>query len=120
MTLATYEKSRSKMSNLHWAVIWVDANDPDNWRLLDQSIKDRIMESIDAAEETYEREWSWLRKHWFYMVRLSLLSDGQPDDIMFAWTEEVSPNATGVMSYIDYAKMVRGEHGMVETRPITR
>ena len=104
----------------YWGVMWVDDVDAGNWKLLSQSITPTIVSSIEKSEDAYDATWGKMQKEGFYLVRLRLMPDGQPADIAFAWTEKVSPAATGVMSYIDYAKMVRGEHGMVETRPITR
>ena len=106
--------------NRYWGVMWVDKTSSYNWKLLSQSITPTIIGSIEKSEDAYDTTWGKLQKDDFYLVRLRLMPDGQPADIAFAWTEKVSPAATGVMSYIDYAKMVRGEHGMVETRPITR
>ncbi len=84
-------------TRLLWGVIKVNFASPKEWFLLDQSIREKAIDAIKAAEKAFGAPWSDLKNTGFYMVRLRRTPSGSPADIMFAWKENSYVEATGVM-----------------------
>jgi len=92
----------SDMHNMLWGIIKVDLVVPGDWKLLAQSIQEKPMDAIEAAEYAYGNTWENLKAIGYYMIRLRLMPDGQPADMVFAWAENVWVKATGVQTYEEY------------------
>lgn len=94
-----------KLRGMLWGIIITGDPDSGNWLLLDQSIRDNPLESIDQMEAAFNEKWISLQEQGCYMVRLNLSDDGRPTDMMFAWgTGNVK--AEGIIPYdSDFEKL---------------
>jgi hypothetical protein len=86
------------LRGMFWGIIILDAKETGNWLLLEQSIRDNPMESIEQMEAAFSKPWTKLQTEGCHMIRLNLTNEGRPTDLMFAWGSE-NVNANGIIPY---------------------
>lgn len=84
---------------MYWAAAIVGAED--RWLLVEDSIKDNALDTIEYCEASFKKDWNDLRKNFnVTLVRLRQDKDGRPCDLMFAWGSGY--NEAGVEGIIPY------------------
>lgn len=87
-----------ELKGMLWGVVLVSNQNTGEWLLLEQSIKDNPMSTIEITEELWGKKWSKLQRLGACMVRLNMDGD-VPCDLMFAWGQGDGLNADGIMDY---------------------
>jgi len=87
-----------RLRGMYWGIIITETAGSGNWLLLEQSIRENPMESIEQMEAAFNEEWVSLQDQGCYMIRLNLSDKGRPTDMMFAWST-VEVEADGIMPY---------------------
>lgn len=87
-----------RMRGMFWGIIITETKGSGNWLLLEQSIRENPMESIEQMEAAFNQSWRSLQDQGCHMIRLNLSDKGRPVDMMFAWgTAQVE--AEGIIPY---------------------
>jgi hypothetical protein len=87
-----------KLKGMLWGVVLVSNQDTGNWLLLEQSIHDNPMNTIEITEALWEKPWAKLQRLGACLIRLNM--DGEvPCDLMFAWGQGTDVKADGIMEY---------------------
>jgi hypothetical protein len=97
-----------KLKGMLWGVALVSNQNTGEWLLLEQSIHDNPMNTIETAEALWGRKWSELQRLGACMIRLNMDGD-VPCDLMFAWGQGNNIKADGIMEYSEeFEKMNTG------------
>jgi len=86
------------LKGMLWGVVLVSNSGNGQWMLLEQSIKDNPMETIEITEALWKKPWANLQRLGACLIRLNL--DGEvPCDLMFSWGQGDDIVADGIMEY---------------------
>ena len=88
-----------ELKGMLWGAVLVSCSGNGKWLLLEQSISDNPMDTVESTEAAWEKPWSNLQRLGVCMIRLNLADDGTPTDMMFAWGQEPDDEIDGILPY---------------------
>lgn len=88
-----------RLEGMKWGAVLVSKSGDGKWLLLNESIADNPMTTIETAEALWEKAWAKLQRLGVCLVRLNLDTGGVPTDLMYAWGQGNDMNTPDIMDY---------------------